>query len=326
MQKNRRTLVMGLGAGALAAASGARAQGADYPSKPVRIILPLAAGSSGDIATRFFAERLTQRLGQSFIVDNLPGANALPAVAALNRSAHDGYTLLQGTSAAVSLNPVLVKNLPYDALEDLKPVAGLIRTAQVIAVPSTSPMRTLADVVKTAKTAGNPLNSATYGPLYLLAQEWFGSVIGAKFNNIAYKGANEAATALAAGQLDMGFVDFAGVLPLVRAGRIRVVAVTSDERLADFPDVPTFRESGYPDFVSYAWASLYVRREVPDAVVDKLAVAMRAVHGSKETRDFVGKQPGVQTMPFGPAEMRKFQVEEINRLRKIATMANIQPQ
>jgi tripartite-type tricarboxylate transporter receptor subunit TctC len=325
MAFTRRAAMAALGSGLLGIAPGAIAQ-ADYPTKPVRIVLPLAAGSSGDVSTRFFAERLGKQLGQSFIVENLPGANALPAVGAVMRAPADGYTLLQGTSAAISLNPVLVKNLNYDPMADLKPVAGLIRTAQVIAVPADSPLRTLADVVKAAKAAKDPLNSATYGPLYLFAQEWFGSMIGAKFNNIAYKGANEAATALGAGQVDMGFVDYAGVLPLVRGGRVRVIAITSGQRLDDFPDVPTFRESGYPDFVSYAWASLFVRKDVPDAVVNKLADAMARIHASAEVKEFLSKQPAVMNMPLGPAEMRKFQVDEIARLRKIAAAAGIAAQ
>ncbi|WP_179283200.1 Bug family tripartite tricarboxylate transporter substrate binding protein [Bordetella genomosp. 9] len=323
----QRLIAHGALAGTMAAlAVPSHADDASYPNKAVRIILPLAVGSSGDVFTRLFAKGLTDKLGQQFYVENMPSANGLLAAQAQLRAPADGYTILEGTSAIISLNPITVKDPGYDPVKDFRPVGGILRTAQIFAVPASSPIKSMKDLVEVARSAKAPLSSGTYGPLYLAAQQWFSSKADIKFNSIYYKGATGTAADLAGGQLDLAVVDLVGILPLVKGGRVRMLAVTSERRLPDFPDLPTVQESGFPGFVSYAWASLYVRTQTPDAVVNRLAKAMGELYQDKSIQTLMAQSPGIEMMPLGPEAMRKFQLAETERLREIAKTANLSPQ
>lgn len=321
---NRRKLITMLSAAPIA--SYAQAQDSNYPNKPVRIVIPLAAGSAGETFTRFFAEKLSKALGQPFIVDNAPGGNGIIAAMAVKNAPADGYTILQGTGFLMSINPVTIKDLPYDPIKDFKPVSGILKAMVMITVPVGSSIQTLAELIATAKKAKDPLNAGTYSPSYQLAMAWFASLAGIKFNNIPYKGASQMAMDVVSGQLDVGVSDVAGQASLVRSGKLRALAVSGDDRHPDFPNVPTFRESGFQDFVTYTWASLFVRTETPDSIVEKLWGAMEKTFASQEAVDAVSKSGGSLLMPLGPVEMRKFQVAEAERNKQIAKDAGFQPQ
>lgn len=302
----------------------ALAQGA-YPNKTVRIVLPLAAGSGGDTFTRYFAEKLSSILGQPFIVDNMPGGNGIIAIGAVKSAPADGYTILQGTGATMSVNPVTLKDLPYDPVKDFKPVAGLIRGMAAIIVPAGSPFRSFADLVAAGKQAKQPMNAGTYSPAYHLALLWFAGLAGIPVTNVAYKGGSQLSMDVVSGQLDFALSDLNTVQALMAGGKIRALAVAGENRNPDFPDVPTVAESGYADFAFYTWASLFVRSDVSDTIVTTLAGAMEKIFPMAEVRDFVMKR-GAEVMAFGPAEMRKFQLTELDRNRRIAAQARIEPQ
>ncbi len=321
---NRRKLLAALAAAPIVPY--AYAQDSNYPNKPVRIVIPLAAGSAGETFTRFFAEKLSKALGQPFIVENAPGGNGLIAAAVVKNAPADGYTLLQGTGFLMAVNPVTMKDLPYDPIKDFKPVSGILKAMVMIVVPVNSSIQTLADLIAAAKKAKDPLNTGTYSPSYLLAMSWFSSLAGIKLNNIPYKGASQVAMDTSSGQLDVGFSDVAGVASLVRSGKLRALAVSGEERHPDFPNVPTVRESGFPDYVNYTWASLFARSETPDSVIAKLWGAMEKAFATQEAVDAVSKSGGSLLMPLGPVEMRKFQVDETEKNRKIAKIAGIEPQ
>lgn len=310
--------------GMLLAAPLALAQDAPYPSKPIKVIVPFTPGGGSDIAARFFGKALGEKLNVPVVVENKPGAFGAVAVGAVKTSPADGYTLFLGGNSPIVVNPVVVANLSYDPVRDLKPVSGLARNTNVFIVPGTSKLRTLADLVAAAKAAKQPLNAGTPASGYHLVLEWFASVAGVKFNHIPYKGGAQAYADVAGGQLDLGVAELAGTAELIKSGKLRALATTGDTRHFEFPDVPTVKES-YPGFVSDSWNSFYVRTETPEDVTRKLADAMAEILRTDAARQFV-RSAGTELLPLGPEAMRKFQMDEMARFQSIANQAGIKPQ
>ena len=310
--------------GLMAIAPLALGQANDFPNRPVKVIVPYTAGSGSDTSARFFGEKLAAILGQPFIVENRPGASGVISVMAVKTAPADGYTILLASNSPLSVNSVTIKDLPYDPIKDLKPLSGLTRGMNAYVVASNSKLITLADLVAAAKKERQPLNAGSYSDGYQLALEWLASVMGVRFNYIPYKGGAQVFTDVMGSQLDFGLVDMGGVVPLLMSGRLRALAVSGEERHPDFPNVPTIRESGYPDYVNYAWTSFCVRAETPDDVTAKLADALQKVLATNEARNFV-KKMGAELMPYAPGVMRKFQRDEIDRFRRIAEVSGFKP-
>jgi tripartite-type tricarboxylate transporter receptor subunit TctC len=303
----------------------AQTAAADFPNRPLKVIVPLGPGSGGDGYGRLFADKMTALLGQIVVVENMPGAGGTVAALALKRAPADGYTILLATAGLVSGNPIFVRDLPYEPTKDFASVAGVARGMNVFVVPSTSAIKTVPDLVAAAKRAHAPINCGTVSPVYQLAQEWFAKLAGTRFAHVPYKAAGPLINDVAGGQLDLAVTDLASAAPLIRAGRIRALAVTGAQRHPDFPDVPTVKESGYRDYTNYAWAAFYVRAETPAPLVKKLADAVLRVQGSSEARELASRFGG-ELMPMGSAELRRFQQEELERFRAVAKSAGIEPQ
>lgn len=298
-------------------------QAKDFPNKPVKVIVPYTAGSGSDTAARFFGEKLAAVLGQPFVVENRPGASGVISVMTVKSAPADGYSILLASNSPLSVNAVTIKDLPYDPLKDLKPLSGLTRGMNAFVVAPNSKLMTLADLVTAAKKEPQPLNAGSYSDGYQLAVEWLANVMGVKFNYIPYKGGAQVFADVMGNQLDFGLVDMGGVLPLLKSGRLRALAVTGEKRHAEYPNAPTVRESGYPEYVNYAWTSFCVRAETPDDVTAKLSDALQKVLTTSEARDFVNRM-GAELMPLAPDAMRKFQRNEIERFRRIAEVAGFQ--
>lgn len=296
----------------------------DFPNRPLRVIVPFTPGAGSDIAARFFGNELAGVLGQTVVVENRPGAFGAVAAGAVKSAPADGYTLFLGGNSPMVVNPVVVKNLSYDPVKDFRPVSGLSRNNNVIIVPPGSKLKTLADLVAAAKAAPQPLNGGTPAAGYHLVMEWFAKTAGIRINHIPYKGGAQCYNDVISGQLDLAVGELAGTAEYIRAGKVRALAVASDERHPDFPDVPTLKET-YPELVTYPWNSFYVRAETPDAIVKKLADAMRKVLASDKAKKFV-RTAGTELLALGPEEMRKFQLDEMARFQRIADMAGIKPQ
>jgi tripartite-type tricarboxylate transporter receptor subunit TctC len=229
------------------------------------------------------------------------------------------------SSTAASVNPIVIKDLPYDPLKDLRPVSGLTRTLAVIVVPGDSKLHSLADLVAEAKKAKEPLKVGNYSELYHLNLEWFAGLAGIKFLNVPYKGAPQAITDLLGHQIDFTIMDLASAAPLLKSGKIRGLAVSGKDRSADFPDLPTFAESGYPKYVYYGWNGFYVRADTPDEITHKLAEAMQKVMASTAAHDYARKI-GAELMPLGPEAMQSFHRNDVETLRRVAEAAGIKPQ
>ena len=316
-----KALVIGLGL----AVSLAQAQPANFPTRSLKIVVPTSPGSGSDTTARFVAEQLATALGQPVVIDNKPGGNGVIAAMAVKQAPADGYTLFLASNTHMAVNPIFVKDLPYDPIKDFKPVSGIARGMMIFVASPNSKFNNIADLVSAAKATKQPLTVGTYTAGFHLSAEWFASTSGTKYVNVPYKGAPEVFVGLMGDQLDWGVSDLIAAMPQVKAGKLKALAVSGEKRHPDYPDIPTVRESGYPDYVNYTWTSLYVRAETPDAVTGRLADAMQKILATPGGREFIAKI-GSDPMVFAPAEMRKFQISETDRFRRIADGAGIKPQ
>lgn len=312
---------------AVVAGIGSATAQSTFPDRPIRIVVHVTAGSGSDAATRFVGERLSRVLGQPVVVENRPGAGGVVAVNAVRTAPADGYTMLMTSISTLSVNPVVVKDLPYDPIRDLRPISGLIRTTSAIVVGAGSPHRSFQDLVQAGKAAAKgPLPFAHYAPGYRLAVEWLADLTGMKVTEVPYKGASAMLPDVIEGRLEFAITDLGGVEQLVRGGRLRLLAVSSEQRQPDYPDVPTVAELGYREWVNYPWTALHVRAETPDEVAARLSDAMRKVLAMPEVKAFAQKTAGTDLMPLSPAEIRSFNIAEIQRFRRLADKVGIRPE
>ena len=316
-----KALVIGLGL----AVSLAQAQLANFPTRPLKIVVPTSPGSGSDTTARYVAEQLAAALGQPVIIDNKPGGNGVIAAMTVKQAPADGYTIFLASNTHMAVNPIFVKDLPYDPIKDFKPVTGIARGMMIFVASPNSKIGNIANLVNAAKATKQPLTVGTYTAGFHLSAEWFASTTGTKYVNVPYKGAPEVFVGLMGDQLDWGVSDLISAMPQVKAGKLKALAVSGEKRHPDYPDIPTVRESGYPDYVNYTWTSLYVRAETPDAVTARLADAMQKILTTPGGREFIAKI-GSDPMAFAPAEMLKFQISEMARFRRIAEGAGIKPQ
>lgn len=297
---------------------------ASYPSRPIRIVVPFNAGSGADTSSRFYGDLLAKLLGQAVVVENRPGASGVVAVQAVKAAAADGYTLLMASNSPMTVNPVVMKNLPYDPIKDFRPLVGVSKGPVAFVVRAESPYKTIRDLLDASKKSGLPLAMGNYSAGYELVGAWLGTVGGVAITPIPYKGGALMMTDIIGGQLTTGAIDSSGALPLIRDKRLRALAVTSDHRDPALPDVPTMKESGFPDFETYVWASFFVRADTPDDVTQKLVDGFKKVMSSPEGRAYQASQPGM-LLDLGPAELRAFVAAEFERFKRIAQAAGIEP-
>ncbi len=309
-----------------APAPAAHAQGAaDYPSKPIRIIVPFLAGSGSDTGSRVYGEILSKMTGQPVIVENRPGGSGLVTIQAVKAAPADGHTIMLASNSPMTVNPVVMKQLPYDPFGDFRPVTGLGKSPVAFIVRGDSPHRTIGEYLEQARRSGRPLAAGNYSAGYQLINTWLSTAAGVPVTHVTYKGGAQMMTDVIGGQVDLACIDFGGAAPLVKEGRLRALAITGDRRRAEFPDVPTMKESGFPEFETYVWSSFYVRAETPDDVVAKLAALMRRVMVTEEAKVYQASLP-TDVLWAGPDEMRAFQRAEFERFKRVAEAAGVQPQ
>jgi len=300
MDRARRRLLLGL-----VAAAGLPAH-AQNDARPIRIVVPFAAGGGNDVFARQMAKGLGELRKQGVIVDNKPGAGGNLGTEQVVRSAPDGGTLLLGHTGTVSINPALYKGLKFDARKDLLPVAMFASSALVLVVPAASKIRTVADLVAEAKARPGLLDYASSGSGTggHLTGELFAERTGTRINHIPYKGTNPGLTDLAGGQVQMMFSVVPPALALVKGGRLRAIAVTGAKRLPSLPDVPTVAESGLRELAGFESTLTYgvlAPRGTPDAFVKELSAQMLQVAGSAEFQSRLGVEGAVPLLG-GPAE------------------------
>jgi len=284
----------------------AGAQANPLVSKPIRIVVPFAAGGGNDVFARQMAKGLGEVRKSGVIVDNKPGAGGNLGTEQVVRSTPDGSTLLLGHTGTVSINPALYKGLKFDARKDLVPVATFASSALVLVVPAASKVRSVADLVAEARARPGLLDYASSGSGTggHLTGELFAQRTGTKINHIPYKGTNPALTDLAGGQVQMMFSVIPPALALVKGGRLRAIAVTSTKRLPTLPDVPTVAESGLRELAGFESTLTYgvlAPRGTPDAFVKELSAQMLQVAGGAEFQSRLDVEGAVPLLG-GPAE------------------------
>jgi len=289
-----------------------------YPNRPIRIIVPFTGGSGSDASARYFAEKMAPILGQAFIVENRPGADGAIGMMAAKSAPADGYTVVQGGISPSVVNAVLVPNLGYDPLKDFVPLTGYGRNMNVIIVSNEAKQHSFKELLADARTSSSPLNMGTFSTTLALSGAWMAKLANVKLNNIPYRGQGPVMTEVIGNQLDFGMVDLGGASPMIRAGKLRALAVTGEKRHPDFPEIPTVQESGVANYSQYSWNAFYVRAETPAPIRAMLGEAIRQVMTREETvRSFYAPK-GTEGIPLTPAQMQKLQEEEIARFRRIA--------
>jgi tripartite-type tricarboxylate transporter receptor subunit TctC len=298
-------------------------QAANYPSKPIKILVPFTAGSGADTSSRFYGDLLSKLWGQPVLVENKPGGSGIVAVQSVKSAAADGYTILMATNSPMTVNPIVMKNLPYDSIKDFRPVIGVSIAPVAFIVRADSPYKSMKDLIDATKKSGLSLNVGNYSAGYELIGAWLGTAANLQINAVPYKGGEPMMVDIMGGQLTTGAIDFAGAAPRIRDGRLRALAITGNVRDPAFPDIPTMKESGYADFESYVWASFFVRSDTPDDITNKLYEGFKKVMASPEARTYQAGQPA-KLMDLGPQDLKAFVMAEIERFKRVAQAAGIQ--
>jgi tripartite-type tricarboxylate transporter receptor subunit TctC len=282
----------------------AQAQAQLWPQRPVRIIVPYAAGGNSDGMARMVAQRLGDAFGQTFVVENRLGANGAIATEAVARSAADGYTLLWAVTPPVAINPALTK-VNYDPIKDFAPISAVAVNAFVLVVNKSFPPKTVAEFIAYVRAQPNKLSysESGVGSLTHLTMALFLKRAGLQMTNVSYRGNAPALTDVVAGHLPAMFSSIADAIPQAAAGSIRLLAVSSKERAPQLPDIPTVAESGFPGFNVLTWNGLMAPAGTPKEVVDKIAAKIG--HSVKDPQ-FAARldQYGVDPLGNTPAEFR----------------------
>ncbi|MDB5838115.1 MAG: Tripartite tricarboxylate transporter family receptor [Herminiimonas sp.] len=282
---SRRTFLNAVSALALASATGS-VLAQSFPSRPIKIIVAFAPGTGSDALARFIANGMQPALGgASVIVDNRAGGGGIVGTEAAAKSAPDGYTLTLGTTSTLITNPILNPNTKYNVEKDFAPVAGLARASFVIVTANRPDApKSIGELVSQLKRQDGMYASSGAGTITHLASELFIRQVGVSATHVPYKGSGQALTDVAAGHVLFASDTLAAALPLIRAGKLRALAVTSSERIASLPDVPTARESGYQGVQVHAWWGLLAPAGTPPAVVKQLSDAALRAMGDAEIR------------------------------------------
>jgi len=321
ISSRRQFLRLAAGAVALpAVARGAWAQA--YPSRPVRIIVGLAAGGATDIVARLMGQWLSERLGQQFVVENRPGANGNIATEAVVNASADGYTLL-AVSPGAAINGALYDKLSFDFLRDVAPVAGILRVPNVMAVSLPLPVKTVPEFIAYAKANPNKINmaSAGIGSSNHLSGELFKLMSGAPMTHVPYRGAAPALTDLIGGQVQVIFSAVPSTVEYIKAGKVRALAVTSTSRAEALPDLPTVAEF-VPGYEASNWWGIGAPKSTPAAIVDKLNREINAAFADPKMKARLSELGGAG-LAGPPAGFEKLIADETEKWGRVIRTANI---
>jgi tripartite-type tricarboxylate transporter receptor subunit TctC len=298
-----------------------------WPDKPIRMIVPLPAGAAVDVVGRLICSKLSERLGQTIVVENRPGASGALASEAVAKAAPDGYTLGMATSTTHVSTVLLNAKLPYDPVKDFVPIALIGIAPYVLTVYPNLPAKNLAELLALAKAKPKTLNYSSVGNASLghLATELMASMAGVALNHVPYRATGPAVLDLSEGRIDITFGLLGSNLPLIREGKIRPLALSSTRRMDDVPEVPTMAESGLPGFEASLWFAVVAPAALPAAIVNRLNREINAILGEADVKRALAAQ-ATQIELSTPEKLRELIRADIEKWRAVANKLGIKPE
>jgi tripartite-type tricarboxylate transporter receptor subunit TctC len=320
-------VVVGLLCASLAIVCGSQAQAQNYPTKPVRILVPYAPGGFVDVAARIVAQKLQDRLGQQVIVENRSGGSGFIGTSAAAKAAPDGYTLLTAHTGEFAVSPAVFKDIPFELERDFEPITMVSIAPMLVAANAKGAIQSVQDLIAAAKAKPNTIGMGTPGTASInhLAGEWMADAAGVKLLHVPYKGGAPAGVAVAAGEVPMGLMAISSVMAQVQAGRVKPLAVTTAKRSAQFKDWPTLQEVGVKDVDASIWTGLFAPKGTPKPILDKLHAEMTAILAMPDVREKFA-QGGTETRGMSPADFVAMIKRELAIYRAIVQKANIKPE
>ncbi len=295
----------------------------EYPTRPIRIVVPYPPGGSIDFLARLYGPRLADSLGRQVVIDNRGGGNTIIGNDIVAKATPDGHTLLLAGGAQVAI-PHLYRNVPWDAIRDFQPVAGIARGEFLLVVNPSVPVRSVGELIALAKKRPGELNyatSSTGGPTHLAAVQ-FEMLAAVKMQQVPYKGGGPAMTDLIAGQVQLGFANPASAMTFVRSEKLRAIAVTGETRLEALPDVPTFTEGGLPGLAMRNWNAIAAPAATPKAIIQKLEAVVMKASALPEVKAAITKQ-GLFPYSASAEEIDSMRRRDIVAVGKVIKAANI---
>jgi len=305
---------------ALCAAAGAFAQG--YPAKPIRIVVGFPPGGGNDIIARLVGAKVQENWGQPVVIDNKPGANSIIAAEFVAKSAPDGYTLLVNATGGMSVNPVLYAKLPYDSLKDFVPISMVGSFPLVLVAHPSVPANSVRELVAYAKANPGKLNYSSGSTAFQVASEMFKQMTGTDIKHIPYKGSAASITAVIAGDVQMTIVDTPPLVPQIRAGKVKALAVTSAKRASAMSELPTIAESGVPGYEMVLWIGVFAPAGTPRDVAEKLNAEVVRVVKLPDIREKL-EAMGVEPLGNTSEQMAEWIRREIAKYGPVVKAANI---
>lgn len=312
-----RTLVLAL----LVVSGAAEAQ---FPAKPIRVVVPFPAGSATDTITRVLAQSVSQSIGQTVVVENKAGADGAIAAGEVAKAAPDGHTLLMATNSPMSAVPAMKKNPPYDPVADFTPITDVGRYTFFIVVHPSVPAKTLKELIDHARANPGKVNYATGNTTGIVSTAFFASLAKIDLVHVPYKGEPQALTDLVAGRVQLMFCSSGTSMPQIREAKLRPIVTTLAKRTHLLPELPTIAEAGMPEFSITSWAGLFGPAKMPAAVVERLNREFVAAMGRSDVQAAMEKQ-AFALSPSSPRELAAFVKEQMESYRRILRAAGVEP-
>jgi tripartite-type tricarboxylate transporter receptor subunit TctC len=308
-----------------AGATGTCANAQTYPARPITFVVPFAPGGGTEFLARLLGQRLEQRLGKPFVIENRPGGGGVIGALSVARAAPDGYTILMAPAPVMAINAALHKKLPYDPAVDFVPVALVVATPYVLVVAPSLPVQSVADLVELAKAKGGQLSFASAGlgtPHHLFAQ-LFKSMTGVEMTHVPYRGSVPALSDVAAGHVQLMFCDIPPALSLINEGKVRALGVSTKERVAALPGVSSIAEQGLAGFDSASWQMVVAPAATPEDVVQRLHAEIKDLMVQPEIKEYASKMGLLPIDTPSVPSLRVFVQTEIARWGKVVEQAGI---
>ena len=314
--------------GIVLGAASALAMAQDYPSKPIRVLVPFAPGGAVDTSTRILGQKMNERLGWNFVVENRPGGNGFIATTAVAKAPADGYTLLMAHTGEFAVNPALFDHVPYELERDFVPITMVSDAPMLYLAKVAASFNNFQELVRAAKASPGTItfSSAGNGSINHLAGEWLALAAGIKLQHVPYKGGAPAAAAVGAGDVDFGVMAVPGAAPFLKSGKGKVIGITTAKKSPLNPDWPTPRDGGIADLDASIWVGLFAPKGTPQAVVDKMNSEVRRTLDQPEVQKRFVESAGAEAIGMSSADFLARIKSDAERYRRVVKAAGIRPE